>query len=350
MNPRQGKFRVVVDEERCKACGICIKACPKNVFDQREDGLAVVAREEDCIGCHICDRLCPDFAITVVEKGDKPLSDEEATKLNIARNYVRSYVPRFVWCPGCGIGIVFQGIVRAVHQLGIPKDKIVMVSGIGCTGRMPGYADFNTLHTTHGRALAFATGIKLANPELHVIVVMGDGDSVAIGGNHFIHAARRNLDVTAVVINNGIYGMTGGQVAPTTPTGQRATTAPYGNPEPPFDICKLAEGAGANFVARLSTHQAYMPIFTKIIAKAIQKEGFSLVEVLSQCPTYYGRFNIVEDPYKMLQWLKEHTYMKGRKPKHEGDFVLGVLYESDREGLVKVLNRWREEKINASAK
>ncbi|MFN3307792.1 MAG: thiamine pyrophosphate-dependent enzyme, partial [Anaerolineales bacterium] len=143
-----------------------------------------------------------------------------------------------IWCAGCGIGIVMGALIRAIDRIGLDKDDVAVVSGIGCSGRMPVYLDFNTMHTTHGRALAFATGLKLAQPKLHVIVVMGDGDALAIGGNHFIHAARRNIDLTAIVINNAIYGMTGGQYSPTTPLDMRAATAPYGHVEPPFPICE----------------------------------------------------------------------------------------------------------------
>src|SRR3990172_7178452 len=155
-----------------------------------------------------------------------------------------------VWCPGCGIGIMLGALVRAIDATGFTKDEIVLVSGIGCSGRLSVYVDVNPLHTTHGRALTFATGVKMTRPDLTVIVVTGDGDATAIGGNHFIHAARRNLDLTVVLFNNWIYGMTGGQVSPTTPLGSRATTAPYGNPESPFDISGLAIAAGAAFVAR----------------------------------------------------------------------------------------------------
>nr|HPH41711.1 thiamine pyrophosphate-dependent enzyme [Syntrophorhabdaceae bacterium] len=155
-----------------------------------------------------------------------------------------------VWCPGCGIGIMLGSLIRAIDECGYNKDEIVLVSGIGCTGRMPVYVDFNTLHTTHGRALTFATGIKLANPALKVIVVMGDGDAVAIGGNHFIHAARRNVDISTVILNNSVYGMTGGQYSPTTPYGMKTTTSPYSNVEQSFNISELAVAAGAVFVAR----------------------------------------------------------------------------------------------------
>ncbi len=161
-----------------------------------------------------------------------------------------------VWCSGCGIGIVMSALIRAISRLELEKDDIALVSGIGCTGRMPVYMDFNTIHTTHGRALAFATGLKIAQPKLKVIVIMGDGDALAIGGNHFIHSARRNMDLTAIVVNNSIYGMTGGQYSPTTPLDGKATTAPYGNIEPPMPICELAIAAGASYVARSTVYHA----------------------------------------------------------------------------------------------
>ena len=155
-----------------------------------------------------------------------------------------------VWCSGCGIGTVMGAIIRAVHELGINKNNVAFVSGIGCSSRMPIYLDFNTLHTTHGRAIAFSTGIKMVRPDMKVIVVSGDGDALAIGGNHFIHACRRNMGISMILINNYIYGMTGGQVAPTTPVGSYAHTAPYGCIDPPFDSVKMAMAAGASYVAR----------------------------------------------------------------------------------------------------
>ncbi len=159
--------------------------------------------------------------------------------------YLRVNRLAHIWCPGCGIGQIINGTIRAIDKVGWDQDKTVIVSGIGCSGRAPGYMNFDTIHTMHGRALAFATGMKLARPELNVLVIMGDGDCAAIGGNHFIHAARRNIDVKALVINNQIYGMTGGQYSPTTPVDAMATTAPYGDAEPGFDLCGVARAAGA---------------------------------------------------------------------------------------------------------
>lgn len=237
-----------------------------------------------------------------------------------------------VWCAGCGIGIVLGAIVRAVHRLGWERDDIAMVSGIGCSGRMPVYVDFNTMHTTHGRALAFATGLKLARPEMHVIVVMGDGDALAIGGNHFIHAARRNIGLTAIVINNSIYGMTGGQASPTTPEHALATTAPYGNIEPPFPIHALAEAAGAAFVARGTVYHARELDHT--IELALQKKGFSVVEALSYCHTTFGRLNKLGTAVDMMRHLKDISISaeraKGLAPEDlAGKVIRGVLVDRD---------------------
>jgi len=210
-----------------------------------------------------------------------------------------------VWCAGCGIGTVMGAILRGLIDLKIPKDDVAFISGIGCTGRMPVYLDFNTMHTTHGRALAFATGIKMHRPKMTVITVSGDGDALAIGGNHFIHAARRNIDITLILVNNSIYGMTGGQTAPTTLIGAKTHTTPYGNYEPPFDPVELALSAGATFVARSTTYAVMQT--TSFIKKAVTHKGFSLVEIISQCPTQYGRINKRGSAKDMLLWQKENS-------------------------------------------
>jgi 2-oxoglutarate ferredoxin oxidoreductase subunit beta len=215
-----------------------------------------------------------------------------------------------IWCPGCGDGIVLKAILRAIDRIGLSRDEICMVSGIGCSSRTPGYVDVNTLHTTHGRAITFATGVKMTRPDLTVIVVTGDGDATAIGGNHFIHAARRNIDITVLLYNNWIYGMTGGQVSPSTPAGKRASTAPFGSFEPNFDIVALAAGAGASFVARETVAKPL--VLDKLIERAIRKKGFSLVEVMTPCPTTYGRRNKPADPVEMVLDLKERSVAKGR--------------------------------------
>jgi len=238
-----------------------------------------------------------------------------------------------VWCPGCGNGIVLGSLIRAIDQLGLKKDEVVLISGIGCSGRMSVYVDFNTLHTTHGRALTFATGIKLVKPELTVIVVMGDGDALSIGGNHFIHAARRNLDITAIIVNNQIYGMTGGQFSSTTPYGAYATTAPYGNIEHAFPISELAVVAGSSFVARGTVY--HVQTLDDMMKRAIKKRGFSLVEVISTCPTQFGRKNKMPDPVSMMMYLKESAVKKEKtdtmeKKDLEGKFVIGILADVEK--------------------
>ena len=237
-----------------------------------------------------------------------------------------------VWCPGCGLGIVMGSLMRAVNSLGLSKDEVVVASGIGCTGRMPTYLDFNTLHTTHGRALTFATGIKLANPALTVLTVMGDGDATAIGGNHFIHAARRNLNLTAIIVNNSIYGMTGGQYSPTTPFGSKTTTSTYGHIEQAFSIAELAVTAGASFVARSTVYHA--DLLDTLIVQATKKRGFAVVEVISNCHVQYGRRNKLGGAVDMLKGFRDSsvTVRKAAKMEPEdleGKTTIGVL--TDRE-------------------
>lgn len=217
------------------------------------------------------------------------------------KTYLREWAMPHVLCPGCAHGIVLRSFLTAVDELGIDQDKLAMVAGIGCSSRLVGYVDFCTLHGTHGRAPAFATGLKLARPDLNVVVITGDGDALAIGGNHLIHAARRNIDITVLLLNNSIYGMTGGQVAPTTPEGAVASTTPAGNTEPNFDACKLLIGAGASFVARVL---AANPIeMTKIMADGLSHRGFSFIDVISDCPEYFGRYNKVGGGAEMLSWM-----------------------------------------------
>ena len=214
-----------------------------------------------------------------------------AEKLN--KKFIREGMWPTIFCNGCGHGVVLEYTFWALEELGWDMDKVIFASGIGCSSRLPGYINADGLHTTHGRAIAFATGIKAANPDLKLIVFTGDGDCSGIGGNHFIHAARRNIDMTVIMINNFIYGMTGGQLAPTAPLGSIATTAPYGNIEPPFDICNLAKALGANYVARWTVTHPYQPI--KSLKSALEKKGFSLVEFLAPCPTAFGRRNKLGD-------------------------------------------------------
>jgi 2-oxoglutarate ferredoxin oxidoreductase subunit beta len=257
----------------------------------------------------------------------------EKHKSDVILSYLR---PRkkfpSVWCAGCGNGIVMSALIRAIDNLGLNKDEVIMVSGIGCTSRMPVYLDFNSLHTTHGRALAFATGAKFAQPKMKVIVITGDGDALAIGGNHFIHACRRNIDITHILINNYIYGMTGGQGSPTTPAGAFSTTTPYGNAEKAFDACALAQAAGASFVGRQTVHHA--PQLEKLIMKAIQHRGFSLVEAMSNCHTYFGRLNKQGDAVTMIKMFKELavpvTKAKTMTPEElRGKIITGELHEDN---------------------
>ena len=237
-----------------------------------------------------------------------------------------------IWCPGCGHGLILKAFVMAMKELNINKDKTVIVSGIGCSSRASGYLDFNTLHSTHGRALAFATGIKFANPDLNVFVIMGDGDATAIGGNHLIHASRRNIDMTAIIFNNNIYGMTGGQFSPLTSQGKFATTAPYGNMERSFDICNLAISAGATFVGRGTSY--HVKLLKDLIIKAYQHKGFSLVEALSGCPTAYGRKNKLRTSAEMLKWQRNHAVFASKsdklsKEQMQDDFIIGELYSEE---------------------
>lgn len=234
-----------------------------------------------------------------------------------------------IWCPGCGHGTITGALVRAIAKLKLDKNRVVVVSGIGCSSRAPGYLDFDTLHTTHGRAIAFATGIKLSRPDLKVIVLTGDGDCTAIGGNHFIHAARRNIDITTIVMNNNIYGMTSGQYSPMTPNGMMGTTAPYGNVERTFDLAKLAIASGASYVGRATSY--HVQLLTELIEKALLNKGFSMIEAVSQCPTYMGRKNKIGAAVDMLNWFKESAVnVKAAAvmapEKLEGKYLIGELH------------------------
>ena len=247
--------------------------------------------------------------------------------------YLRREMFPHILCRGCGHGITLKAILRAIEHVGLDRDRIAVISGIGCSGRLSGYMDFCTMHTTHGRPLAFATGLKLARPELSVIVITGDGDSLAIGGNHLIHAARRNIGITCLLLNNRIYGMTGGQVAPTTPEQQFATTMPYGNIDPTFDACRLVEAAGASYVARGTVYHAAN--LEKLIAGGLQNEGFSFIEVLTTCPEIYGRRNRLGTAAEMVLALREMTISQQRAKSmapedREGKIVTGVLHHAPR--------------------
>lgn len=213
-----------------------------------------------------------------------------------------------IWCPGCGIGTTVNCFARALISSGIELDKVSVVSGIGCTGRVAGYMDLDSFHTTHGRAIPFATGLRLANPELKVVVFSGDGDLFAIGGNHFLHAARRNLDMLIVCVNNYTYGMTGGQVAPTTPLKATQSTMPFGNFEAPMNLPFLADAAGASYVARWTVY--HVRHLVKAIREGMEHKGLSFIEIMSPCPTLYLRRNKLGDGVDLVRYFKEHSVVK----------------------------------------
>jgi 2-oxoglutarate ferredoxin oxidoreductase subunit beta len=210
-----------------------------------------------------------------------------------------------IWCSGCGIGIAMNCFLQALTNSGQDLDSVAVVSGIGCTGRVAGYVKLDSFHTTHGRAIPFATGLKLANPKLKVVVFSGDGDLIAIGGNHFIHAARRNIDLTVICVNNFIYGMTGGQLAPTTPVTAKTTTSPMGNVEYPFNLVYLAAGSGAVYVSRWTTFHARQ--LEKSMREALGKKGFSFVEVIASCPTLYARMNRQGSGLDMMKYFRDKS-------------------------------------------
>ncbi|MBQ3532985.1 MAG: 2-oxoacid:ferredoxin oxidoreductase subunit beta [Oscillospiraceae bacterium] len=236
-----------------------------------------------------------------------------------------------IWCAGCGTGIVLGSILRGIKELNLSRQDVVITTGIGCCGKADDYVSTNAFHGTHGRALAFATGIKVAKPRLKVIVIMGDGDGATIGGNHLIHAARRNVDLTAIVVNNSNYGMTGGQLSATTPHGKNTSTSAFGNPERAFDLCELVGAAGANYVARGTVY--HVTQLDNLIREAIVKEGFSFVEVVSPCPTHFGRRNKMGGPVAMMEWLKQVAIPKQKydlmSEKKEDYIPIGKFIERD---------------------
>ena len=246
--------------------------------------------------------------------------------------YLRTDKMPTLWCWGCGDGVILKAIIRAIDRLGWSMDDVCVVSGIGCSGRMSSYIDCNTVHTTHGRAIAYATGIKLANPGKHVIVVTGDGDGLAIGGNHTIHGCRRNIDLNHILVNNFIYGLTNSQTSPTTPRGFWTVTAQYGNVDPSFDAAKLAIAAGATFVGRESVTNPEK--IERLLAKGFEHEGYSFFDIFSNCHVNLGRKNKMSEAVQMLKWLDSRTVSKAKfdalsEDERAGLFPLGVLHEDN---------------------
>jgi len=249
--------------------------------------------------------------------------------------YLRTEKMPTLWCWGCGDGIIMKAVIRAMAKLGWDKNDVCVVSGIGCSGRFSSYIDANTVHTTHGRTVAYATGIKLANPDKHVIVVAGDGDGLAIGGNHTIHGCRRNIDLNFILVNNFIYGLTNSQVSPTTPKGAWSVTTQYGNIDPTFDACELAKGAGATFVARESVAEAQK--LERVLVKAFEHKGFSFVDVHSNCHVNFGRKNKMAQAKKNMDWIEENLIPKAKwdklseeeryELKQKGVKPRGILYQ-----------------------
>jgi len=236
-----------------------------------------------------------------------------------------------IWCPGCGLGTALSCFISALKKSGLDPDKVAVVSGIGCTGRVAGYVKLDSFHTTHGRAIPFATGLKLANPELKVVVFSGDGDLIAIGGNHFIHAARRNIDMVVICVNNFNYGMTGGQTGPTTPTEAYTTTSPYGNYEHPFNLPYLAAASGAIYVARWTT--LHVRRLEKSISEALTRKGFSFIEIISPCPTGFGRRNRQRQGLDTMRYYRDKSVIKhGIDPKEAtiepgGEIIVGKFID-----------------------
>jgi 2-oxoglutarate ferredoxin oxidoreductase subunit beta len=233
------------------------------------------------------------------------MNKEMAHPLSI---YLREEMIPHIWCSGCGNGIILNCFVQAIDELQLDLNKLVVVSGIGCIGRAAGYTNTNSFHTTHGRPIAFATGVKLANPKLDVVIISGDGDLFAIGGNHFIHAARRNIGIKVICANNFNYGMTGGQQGPTTPLEALTPTSPYGNIEHPFNLVHLAAASGATYVARWTTLHARR--LTQSIMKLLQKEGFCFIEVVTPCPEIFGRHNKMRTGLEMMEWFKKASVVE----------------------------------------
>jgi 2-oxoglutarate ferredoxin oxidoreductase subunit beta len=264
-------------------------------------------------------------------------------KTNRFLPYMREERLPHIFCPGCGNGAIMNAFLEAMEKAELDFDNIAMVSGIGCSSRIPGYMKCDSLHTTHGRALTFATGLKIANKDLDVVVFTGDGDGASIGGNHLIHAARRNLNLTVICINNNIYGMTGGQISPTSPKGTIATTAPYGNYDNPFKLAELVAAAGASYSARWTSVDIENLVLS--IKKGLKHPGFSFIEVATLCPTYYGRKNKLKTPTAMAAVMKANTVYKSaadrmKEKDLEGKIVLGEFADAERDEFGDMLEKF----------
>ena len=265
------------------------------------------------------------------------------SKTNRFLPYMRQERLPHIFCPGCGNGAVMNGFLEAMEKAKMDFDNIAMVSGIGCSSRIPGYIKCDSLHTTHGRAITFATGLKISNKDLDVVVFTGDGDAASIGGNHLIHAARRNINLTVICINNNIYGMTGGQISPTSPKGTVATTAPYGNQDTPFKLAELVAAAGASYSARWTTVD--MENLVLSIKAGLQNNGFSFIEAVTLCPTYYGRKNKLKTPTAMAAVMKANTVHKSaadrmRQKDLDGKIVVGEFANTPRDEFTDVLEKF----------
>jgi len=276
---------------------------------------------------------------------------QETTMLHPFSKYLREEMMPHIWCPGCGNGIVLNCFTHALDEMKTDLDKLVIVSGIGCIGRTAGYINTDSFHTTHGRALAFATGVKLANPDLEIVVISGDGDLFAIGGNHFIHAARRNIGIKVLCVNNLNYGMTGGQSGPTTPIDSVTPTSPYGNIENPFNLVHLGAASGATYVARWTT--LHVRRLTLSLKKMLQKKGFSFIEVLSPCPEIYGRHNKMRSGLEMMSWFKKASVVENFSDPSKAEItaeriVVGEFVDTEKLSYEKMLHE-KISKINEKA-
>lgn len=336
------EWRIDIDPERCKGCGFCVEFCPKDTlamskeFNTKGYHPPVVANPETCTYCDMCEMICPEFAIYAA-------SDVHNKSTHFSDDILRMDRMPHIWCPGCGIGTVVNSLSKALKDAEVPRDKTQVVSGIGCTGRVAGYVDLDSYHTTHGRAIAFATGLALGAPDQKVVVVSGDGDLTAIGGNHFFHAARRNSNMTVICVNNFIYGMTGGQTAPTTPETAIGVTTPYGAFDQPFNLPFIAESCGAVYVARWTVY--HVRHLQNAIKEALNKEGFSLVEVIAPCPTLYARRNKLGEGLDLVKFYKENAVRvkKGQSAAdaaigYQSEFLIGKFVDRERPSLVNAMD------------